>query len=154
MGFIRNMKMYKPDFSQTESRKIFRYPSKKRYSLVEISDILSAACGILISMVLSRTPLQTVPYCGSIYKLENKDIIRLLYYYIIGHQGRIQPGCTGCTCTPLVSEYMFIVCSMLEALWMFRQQNQGCTHFKLQKLRCTLVNFKLQNFNFRIPPRM
>ena len=34
-------------------------------------------------------------------------------------QGRIQPGCTGCTCTPpppLVSKYMFIVCSMLEAL--------------------------------------
>ena len=23
-------------------------------------------------------------------------------------QGRIQPGCTGCTCTPLVSEYMSI----------------------------------------------
>ena len=44
-------------------------------------------------------------------------------------QGRIQPGCTGCTCTPLVSEYMFIVCSMLEAPWIFRQQNQGGTHW-------------------------
>ena len=30
-------------------------------------------------------------------------------------QGRIQPGCTGCTCNPLVPEYMFIECSMLEA---------------------------------------
>ena len=68
-----------------------------------------------------------------------------------GAQGRIQPGCT---CTPVVSEYMFIVCSMLEAPWMFRQQNQGGTHFKLQKLKCTSVNFKLQNVNLKIPPRM
>ena len=42
-------------------------------------------------------------------------------------QGRIQPGCTGCTCTPLVSEYMSIY-SVLNArstlnVW----ANQGCT---------------------------
>ena len=74
------------------------------------------------------------------------------------NQGRIQPGCTGCTCTPLVSEYMFIVCSMLEAPWMSRVhslntecilsvklQNPGCTlNFKLQKLEC-ILNVKLQN---------
>ena len=29
-------------------------------------------------------------------------------------QGWIQTGCTGCTCTRLVSEYIFIVCSRLE----------------------------------------
>ena len=66
-------------------------------------------------------------------------------------QGRIQPGCTGCTCTPLVSEYMFIVCSMLEApecqrcILTVKLQNPGCTlNFKLQKLEC-ILNVKLQN---------
>ena len=64
--------------------------------------------------------------------------------------------CTGVHVHPLVSEYMFIVCSVLEAPWMFRQQNQGCTlniiklntwcilNVKLQNQGCTL-NIKLQN---------
>ena len=80
-------------------------------------------------------------------------------------QGRIQPGYT---CTPLVSEYMFIVCWMLEAPWMFRQINgalsilqnwiQGASwmlnyrtvcilNVKLQKLEC-ILNVKLQNIGY------
>ena len=56
-------------------------------------------------------------YRYTICRLDITDLKNnnLQYTDMYMHQGRIQPGCTGCTCTPLVSEYMFIVCSMLEA---------------------------------------
>ena len=42
-------------------------------------------------------------------------------------QGRIQPGCTGCTCTPLVSEYMSIYSVLNARSTLNVLANQGCT---------------------------
>ena len=52
------------------------------------------------------------------YKIENYNQV---CYFNSQFQGRIHPGCTVWSCTPLMFEYMFIVCSMLEASWVFRQ---------------------------------